>query len=131
MIRYPHKQKSNIKIGKDISGLEDPNVLIDNTGYIEIGDYVIFSGGCKIYTHDHYMSKDKTIIQKTKEKGVKHSGLIIGDDVYFGADCIVLQSVTHIPKGTVIAAGSVLTKNPENEYEIYGGVPAKKIGERK
>lgn len=76
------------------------------------------------------MSRDKTIIEQTKEKGVKYSSLIVGNDVYFGSNCIVLQSVTNIPNGTVIAAGAVLTKNPENEYEIWGGVPARKIGER-
>lgn len=131
MVRYPHKRKGTIKMGLQISGHEDPNVLIDNTGDIVIGNDVIFSGGCKIYTHDHYMSREKTILEQTKEKGVKYSALIIGDDVYFGTDCIVLQSVTNIPKGSVIAAGAVLTKNPENEYEIWGGVPARKIGERR
>lgn len=131
MIKHPHNIKGSIKIGNKCSGVEDQGVLIDNTGNIQIGNYVIFSGGCKIYTHDHYMSKDKTILQQTKEKGVKSSELVIGDDVYFGTDCIVVQGVTNIPKGTVIAAGAVLTKNPENEYEIWGGNPARKIGDRK
>jgi acetyltransferase-like isoleucine patch superfamily enzyme len=38
--------------------------------------------------------------------------------------------VTKIPDGVVIAANAVLTKNP-GIYEIWGGVPAKKIGERR
>lgn len=131
MLRYPHKRKGSNQIGLRNSGVEDPNVLIDNTGDVVIGDDNIFSDGCKIYTHDHYMSRDKTILEQTKEKGVKYSSLVIGNDVYFGSNCIVLQSVTNIPTGTVIAAGAVLTRNPENEYEIWGGVPAKKIGERR
>lgn len=43
-------------------------------------------------------------------------------------------SVTVLPKtkiyeGAVVAAGAVVTKNCE-AYTIYGGIPAKKIGER-
>jgi acetyltransferase-like isoleucine patch superfamily enzyme len=129
-IRYPHKHKGRITIGKNISGIEDQSVIIDNTGDIIIGDFVIFSGGCKIYTHDHFMNRGMTILEQTEKLGVKYSNLVIGDDVYFGANCIVTQTVSFIPKGTVIAAGAVLTKNPVNEYEIWGGIPAIKIGER-
>lgn len=35
-----------------------------------------------------------------------------------------------IGKGAIIASGAVVTKDVE-EYAIMGGVPAKKIGERK
>ena len=129
-VRYPHKKKGKIEIGENVSGIDDESVIIDNTGDIRIGNDVIFSGGCKIFTHDHYMSKDKSIRQQTEEKGVKYSSLLIKDDVYFGANCIVTQSVILISKGSVIAAGAVLTENIVNEYEIWGGIPAKKIGKR-
>jgi acetyltransferase-like isoleucine patch superfamily enzyme len=132
MIRYPHgKRKQKISIGKDCSGIEDKSVIIDNSGDIIIGDFVIFSSGCRIYTHSHYIDKSKTILHQTKERGVKISSLVIGDDVYFGANSIVLESVTNTPKGCVIAAGAVLTKNPMGEYEIWAGNPAKKLKERK
>lgn len=36
---------------------------------------------------------------------------------------------TKIYEGAVVAAGAVVTKNCE-AYTIYGGIPAKKIGER-
>ena len=130
-IRYPHKRKGRLTLGKNVSGHEDTSVVIDNTGDIIIGDDVIFSGGCKIFTHDHFLSKQTTIREQTEKFGVKYSNLVIGDDVYFGSNCIVTQNVSYIPKGTVIAAGAVLTENPTNEYEIWGGVPAKKISERK
>ena len=52
----------------------------------------------------------------------------IEDDVWIGANAIILRGV-KIGKGSVIAAGSVVTKDVER-YCIYGGVPAKKIRQR-
>ena len=52
----------------------------------------------------------------------------IGNDVWIGHGVIVLGGVT-IGDGSVVAAGSVVTKNIE-PYTIYAGVPAKKIKNR-
>lgn len=52
----------------------------------------------------------------------------IEDDVWIGYGAIIMSGVT-IKKGTIIAAGSVLTKSTE-AYSIYGGNPAKKIATR-
>jgi acetyltransferase-like isoleucine patch superfamily enzyme len=53
----------------------------------------------------------------------------IGCDVWLGCNVTVLKGV-NIGGGAVIAAGAVVTKSIP-PYEIWGGVPAKKIGERK
>lgn len=52
----------------------------------------------------------------------------IGDDVWIGANSIILTGV-KIGDGSIIAAGSVVTKDVE-EYSVYGGVPAKEIKKR-
>ena len=49
----------------------------------------------------------------------------IESDVWIGANSIILKGIT-IKKGSVIAAGSVLTKSTE-PYCLYGGNPAKLI----
>ena len=49
----------------------------------------------------------------------------IGNDVWIGANVIVLDGVT-IGDGAIIAAGAVVTKDVP-PYAIYGGVPAKLI----
>ncbi len=49
----------------------------------------------------------------------------IGNDVWIGANAIILSGVT-IGDGAIIAAGAVVTKNVE-AYAIVGGVPAKLI----
>jgi acetyltransferase-like isoleucine patch superfamily enzyme len=50
------------------------------------------------------------------------------EDVWLGANVIVLKG-TRIARGAVLAACSVVTNN-EPPYEMWAGVPARKIGER-
>lgn len=51
--------------------------------------------------------------------------IIIGNDVWIGANVIIMGGVT-IGEGAIIATGAVVTKDIE-PYGIYGGVPAKII----
>ena len=52
----------------------------------------------------------------------------IGDDVWVGASAVILSGVT-VGRGSVIAAGSVVTTDTD-DYSMNVGVPARKIGER-
>lgn len=51
--------------------------------------------------------------------------VIIEEDVWCGANVTILKGVT-IGRGSIIAAGAVVTKNIP-AYSIAGGVPAKVI----
>lgn len=53
---------------------------------------------------------------------------VIEDDVWVGFGCIVMQGV-RIGRGSVVASGSVVTKDIP-PFEIWGGVPARKIRDR-
>lgn len=53
---------------------------------------------------------------------------VIGNDVWIGAGVIVLRGAT-IGDGVILAAGSIVRGNVPS-YEIWGGVPAKKIKNR-
>lgn len=55
--------------------------------------------------------------------------LTIGNDVWIGANTIILPSCKNIGNGAVIAAGSIVTKDIP-QYEIWGGDPAKFIKKR-
>jgi acetyltransferase-like isoleucine patch superfamily enzyme len=64
-----------------------------------------------------------------KEQGVKREFVKIEDDCWIAANTVILAGVT-IGRGSVVAAGSVVTKDVP-PYSIVGGVPAKVIKSRK
>jgi acetyltransferase-like isoleucine patch superfamily enzyme len=101
-----------------------------------IGNYVMFANFvCLVGRYDHNYeqvgvpTRESIGIRSPKYKWKGH-GLEtrIGDDVWIGLGSIVLSGVS-IGEGSVIAAGSVVTRNVD-EYAIYAGNPAKKIRER-
>lgn len=53
---------------------------------------------------------------------------IIGNDVWIGANVLILDNV-NIGNGAIVAAGSVVTKNVE-PYTVVAGIPAKEIKKR-
>ena len=55
-------------------------------------------------------------------------GIVIGEDVWIGSGCRILDGV-HIGGGSVIGAGCVVTKNID-PYSIALGVPARIVGSR-
>ena len=97
----------------------------DCSGEITIGSGVSVHRNVTILTHEHDHSRNV----KIKDAGIKISSLEIEDDVFIGANVIILASVNKIGTGAVIGAGSVLTKDV-GEYEIWAGNPAKFIKHR-
>lgn len=53
---------------------------------------------------------------------------IVGNDVWFGRECVVMPGV-HIGDGAIIAARSVVAKDVE-PYSVVGGNPARLIKKR-
>lgn len=85
----------------------------------------LIASGCKFIDHDHGVQTDDLIRnQLGPEKGI-----FIGSDVWLGCNVVVLKGIT-IGNGSIVAAGAVVNKSIP-AYEIWGGIPAKKIGERK
>lgn len=93
---------------------------------LTIGKKVIFGPHPTIITGDHPIDIiGKYIIDVTdKEKGQEYDApVVIEDDVWCGANVTILKGVT-IGRGSVVAAGAVVTKSFP-PYSIIGGVPAK------
>lgn len=109
----------NVHIGK--------NVYIDISGGVEIIGDMSISEGVKIYTHNHSVNGK---YKNWKNNETVFSNILIEKNSWIGADSIILPNVKFIAEGSIIAAGSVLTKDTE-PYYIYAGNPAQKISKRR
>lgn len=113
-----------MKIGKDLH--ISRNAEVDATGNITLGDRITISEGAKIFTHDHIVDGCGV---NWREAGIKCSPLIIEDDAWIGADAIILQSVSRIGYGAIVASGSVVRLDVE-PLSVVAGCPAKPIRQR-
>jgi len=112
----------NVLIGENT--FIGPNVIIYGHGDVTIGDNCLVAMGCKIIAANHTYALGTNInMQKNIFKPI-----VIGNDVWIGADTKVLAGVI-IGDGCVVAAGSVVTKSiPANT--IVAGIPARAIKKR-
>lgn len=124
--------KHQIKVGD--------NFYIGKFSQIEcdacIGDNVIIANHVGLIgRYDHHYQQIGTptrLASQIRDKNYNWKGLnekiIIEDDVWIGFGSILLSGI-KIGRGSIIAAGSVVTSDVQ-PFSIYGGVPAKKIAER-
>lgn len=98
------------------------NVSMIDLGKIKIGNRVLIGPGTGLFTAIH--PTDPEIRATGIEKGVD---ITIEDDVWIGGNATILPGVT-IGKGSIIGAGSVVTKDIP-KMTIAVGNPAKIIRE--
>ncbi len=112
-----------IEIG-DYSGI---GINANIPGDTIIGNYVMMGPNTIIFPHNHEFSDTETPMMfqgnTTKMKTV------IEDDVWIGQN-VMMTPGRHIAKGSVIAAGCVLTKDFP-EYSVIGGNPSRLLKSRK
>lgn len=112
--------KGQIQIGKNC--VINPDCLLDGRiGKIIIKNNVDIARGTWIFTLEHDPHDD---YHKTKSGDV-----VIEDHVWVASRVIILPGVT-IGRGSVIAAGAIVTKSIP-PMSIAGGIPAKVIGQRR
>lgn len=101
-------------------------VLYSGNG-IRIGNDVLLAPGTIIAPANHAMDRRDVPI-RLQGFMPSRGGVIIDDDVWVGANSVLIDGA-HIGQGAVIAAGSVVT-GIVPAYEIWGGVPARKLKDR-
>lgn len=120
----------NISMGDSV--YIGPNATLYASGAaITVKGHFMSGPGLTIITGDHRIDiKDKFMDEVTVDEKLPENDqeVVINEDVWCGANVTILKGI-HIGRGSVIAAGAVLTKNV-GEYEIWAGVPAKKIRDR-
>ena len=94
--------------------------ILDGRGTLVIGNDVNISSRASIYTAQHQIN--------SPDFSGEFKGVTIGHHAWISANTVVLPGVS-VGEGAVLAAGGIATKNLD-PFNVYGGVPAKKIGER-
>ena len=115
----------NIQIGNNVN-LGFRPIIMATKSKIIIGDHVMFGPEVMIIGGNHrydFIGKFMDEINDSQKRPEDDIGVIIEDDVWIGARVIVLDGV-RIGRGSVIGAGSVVTKDIP-PYSICAGVPAR------
>jgi acetyltransferase-like isoleucine patch superfamily enzyme len=121
--------------GKNIFVLDYKNLIVGENSVINHEIYfdnykkVIIGNGCDIgfrtcfVTGNHRLESDFIVNRPLDEINCKP--IVVEDFVWIGANATILPGVT-IGRGSVVAAGAVVTKDVE-ENSLVAGVPAKKL----
>ncbi len=108
---------AELTIGENV-GISNSTIVCWNK--ITIGDNVLIGGSTKIWD-TNFHSLNPTIRVSGNDDDIRTAPIMIEQNVFIGASCIILKGVT-IGKNTIISAGSVVTKSiPSNV--IAGGNP--------
>lgn len=108
----------NISIGHDT--IVGDHCFLDGRDTLSIGNHVDVASQVLIYNNEHNIH--------SPDFGNSYGKVEIDDYVFVGPRAIILPGV-KINRGAVIAAGAVVTKTVP-EFEVWGGIPAKKISDR-
>lgn len=112
--------RKHIIIGNNVGIGYGCNFLVD----IEIGNKILIANNVAFLNSDEH--KYDIVGKSIWDSGNGYEYMVVvEDDVWIGHGAIVLSPV-RIGRGSIIAAGSVLTKNVA-AYSIVGGNPANLI----
>ncbi|MCU0126405.1 acyltransferase [Pseudomonas vlassakiae] len=109
-----------ITLGK--SNSVNPYCVLYGHGGLKMGDYVRIAAHTVVIPANHIYQDPTVPIAK---QGLQKRGIQLGNDIWVGTGCRILDGVT-VQDGAIIAAGAVVNKSVERGG-IVGGVPAKLI----
>lgn len=105
------------------------NVFINSNSYIvsmesiSIGDYAMIAPNVVIVDHNHRCSSSNPL--PYMRQGFETAPIEIGRNCWICANSVILPG-SKIGEGSIVAAGSVV-RGVIPDYQIWGGIPAKKI----
>ncbi len=101
-------------------------VLYTGNG-IRIGNDVAIAANCTLAPVNHAYSDKRTSICRQGFMPSK-GGIVIEDDVWIGANCVLLDGAV-LRRGCVVAAGAIV-RGELAAYTVYAGNPLRVVGER-
>lgn len=94
---------------------------------ITIGNHVAIAANCTLAPVNHaYQDKHRLIREQGFLPG--KGGILIEDDVWIGANCVLLDGAV-LRRGCVVGAGSIV-RGELAAYTVYAGQPLRVVGER-
>jgi len=102
-----------------------PYSIVYGFGGVRIGRQCLIAGHVMIVGSSHvFERRDIPICQQ----GSTGQGIIIGDDVWIGAQCVLIDG-SSVGTGAIIGAGSVV-RYKINDYDVAAGAPAQILHSR-
>jgi len=117
----------NITIGENFRINEFVYINARGTSEIIIGDSVTISSYAKLITATYDV---KLLMNGGKEKYRdihNDKSIVIGNNCWIGMSTLILPGVNILGENVIIAAGSVVTKNFNENNVLIGGNPARII----
>lgn len=115
-----------IKISDDSGGSA---VVISSRCGVTIGKNVCLGANVRIYDHNfHPLDAQKRRLSRNEQSGhVRTEPVVIGDDVFVGANAIILKGVT-LGDRSIVAAGAVVFRGEYPADCMIAGNPASIVG---
>lgn len=102
----------NIEIGENFYA--NHNLVILDAAKVSFGDNVLIGPNCGFHTSGHPLQIEE------RNKGIEYAKpILIGKNVWFGANVVVLPGIT-IGDNVTIGAGSIVTKDIHSNVIAYG-----------
>ena len=113
----------NNAVGDVIIG-DHTRIGLHNTiiGPVTIGSHVNLAQGITITALNHNFEDSE---KRIDQQGISTKEVVLEDDIWVGANAVILPGVT-IGKHAVVAAGAIVTKDVP-PHSLVAGVPAKVI----
>ena len=117
------------------------------SGDLVIGDHCVINSGCVLYTGNgirignhvaiaanctfapvNHAHEDRNRLIRDQSFMPSKGGITIEDDVWIGANCVLLDG-SILRRGCVLGAGSIV-RDELDAYTVYAGSPPRRVAER-
>jgi acetyltransferase-like isoleucine patch superfamily enzyme len=114
-VRLVVSQGGSLRIGS--RSFINSGVIIDVKQSVIIGENCLIGDGAQIRDSDYH--------EVDENGGIRTAPIVLGDNVWLGADCKIMPGVV-IGSHSVVAAGSIVTKSVPDRTLVAGN-PAREI----